>query len=231
MSKPNLSFFTYFFIISALHLTAMIFNMEWLGTNTKPFLLLSLIYAVLAFAKSTTTDKRWINILIVALGLSCAGDILLLLEKKLNNPLLFYFGLGAFLFAHISYIILYKNWGKQFKSIPLLSIYILYLLFFLYLLVPGMKTDLAIPVVLYGLVLCAMAWSAWRIVSVHKAFGLYVVFGAILFVISDSILAIRKFKMPVAQGDFLIMLTYLAAQFLITWGILNTMNQISTSES
>jgi len=76
-----------------------------------------------------------------------------------------------------------------------------------------------------------MAWSAWRLVSVHKAYGMYVVFGAILFVISDSILAIRKFKMPVAQGDFLIMLTYLAAQFLITWGILKTMDQISTSES
>lgn len=231
MSKLNLYFFTYFFIISALHLTAMIFNMEWLGTNTKPFLLLSLIYAVLSFAKSTTTNKRWINILIVALGLSCAGDILLLLEKKLNNPLLFYFGLGAFLLAHISYIVLYKNLGKQFKSIPLLLVYILYLLFFFYLLVPGMKTDLAIPVVLYGFVLCAMAWSAWRLVSVHKAYGMYVVFGAILFVISDSILAIRKFKMPVAQGDFLIMLTYLAAQFLITWGILKTMDQISTSES
>lgn len=231
MSKIKPGLFIHFFILSALHLAAMLFDIEWLGTNTKPFLLLSLIYSVFIYSKLFSGDKGLLKILITALGFSCAGDILLLLEKKWEAPLLFYFGLGAFLVAHIFYIILYRKLGKQPRSISLIIFYLLYLLLFLYLLVPGMPLNLAIPVILYGFILCAMAWSSWRIFSVHKTFGWYVVLGALLFVISDSILAIGKFKMPVVQGDFLIMATYLAAQFFITWGILHSLNYRSSVES
>lgn len=227
MNKVGLSFFIHFFILCALHLVAMFFQIDWLGTNTKPLLLISLMYSVLTFSKTFNGDKRFIKLLMIALGFSWAGDTLLLVEKKIASPIFFYFGLGAFLIAHIYYILLYKKLGHQKQSLPLLLFYIIYLIYFLYLLLPGMELNLAIPVVLYAFILSAMAWSAWRIVSANKLFGLYVVLGAALFVISDSILAIRKFRMPITQGDFLIMVTYLAAQFLITWGILNTLNQSS----
>jgi uncharacterized membrane protein YhhN len=44
--------------------------------------------------------------------------------------------------------------------------------------------------------------------------------GAIFFVSSDSILAFNKFYAPVPLASFLIMITYLVAQYLITVGIL-----------
>ena len=50
--------------------------------------------------------------------------------------------------------------------------------------------------------------------------NLYVFFGAIAFVISDSILAINKFYAPFEKSSFFIMLTYLVAQYLIVVGIL-----------
>ena len=47
-----------------------------------------------------------------------------------------------------------------------------------------------------------------------------VLLGAVFFVTSDSILAINKFHSPITLATFWIMLTYLIAQFCITYGIL-----------
>jgi uncharacterized membrane protein YhhN len=44
--------------------------------------------------------------------------------------------------------------------------------------------------------------------------------GAVLFMISDSLLAINKFMNPLPQASLFIMLTYIAAQYLIVEGIL-----------
>lgn len=48
----------------------------------------------------------------------------------------------------------------------------------------------------------------------------YIFIGAIAFAISDSILAMNKFYAPIERNSFLIMLTYLVAQYLIVVGIL-----------
>jgi uncharacterized membrane protein YhhN len=47
-----------------------------------------------------------------------------------------------------------------------------------------------------------------------------VLVGALFFIASDSILAFNKFYEPIPYASFLIMITYLAAQFCIVWGIL-----------
>ena len=49
-----------------------------------------------------------------------------------------------------------------------------------------------------------------------------VIIGALLFVVSDSILAINKFYEPVQFGRILTMLTYTMAQLLIVLGMLRT---------
>ena len=45
-----------------------------------------------------------------------------------------------------------------------------------------------------------------------------VIYGSILFVISDSILAYNKFVFPISYSGLAIMSTYMAAQYLITVG-------------
>jgi uncharacterized membrane protein YhhN len=48
-----------------------------------------------------------------------------------------------------------------------------------------------------------------------------VLIGALLFIASDSILAFNKFYQPIPYASLLIMVTYLAAQYGIVWGILH----------
>ena len=48
-----------------------------------------------------------------------------------------------------------------------------------------------------------------------------VFFGALLFMASDSLLAVNKFMMPIYHAHIWIMLTYISAQFLIVDGLLH----------
>jgi uncharacterized membrane protein YhhN len=52
--------------------------------------------------------------------------------------------------------------------------------------------------------------------------------GAAFFVISDSLIAIHKFVMPIPYDSVFIMPTYVLAQWLITQGIANQLKQTTT---
>jgi uncharacterized membrane protein YhhN len=54
----------------------------------------------------------------------------------------------------------------------------------------------------------------------HPKSFTYVFIGSVLFVLSDSMIAINKFFHPIQNEGILIMSTYIAAQFLIMRGIL-----------
>jgi uncharacterized membrane protein YhhN len=49
---------------------------------------------------------------------------------------------------------------------------------------------------------------------------LLIYFGALLFIMSDSMIAINQFIEPIIYGRFLIMFTYISAQYLIVIGVL-----------
>jgi uncharacterized membrane protein YhhN len=82
-------------------------------------------------------------------------------------------------------------------------------------LAPGLGS-LAGPVMLYVCVITVMVASA-----ILAGFSTtWVCSGAILFLISDSILAVNKFKSPVPMAGYLIWATYYLAQFGIAIGFL-----------
>jgi uncharacterized membrane protein YhhN len=62
--------------------------------------------------------------------------------------------------------------------------------------------------------------AAKRFGKTSKESFLYLLGGAIIFIISDSLLAINKFYSNFEQADLLIMLTYITGQFLIVKGII-----------
>lgn len=78
-----------------------------------------------------------------------------------------------------------------------------------------------VPVAIYAVVISTMllmsikAFFEWK-----KPAKILVVIGALLFVISDSTLAVNKFYSPVPMDSFLIMSSYLGAQFFIVKSIL-----------
>jgi uncharacterized membrane protein YhhN len=81
--------------------------------------------------------------------------------------------------------------------------------------------DLQIPVIVYAAVITTMVLTAlFRYGRTSNSSFWQVFIGAVLFMISDSILAINKFLDPITNAGLYIMITYVAAQFLIVHGIL-----------
>lgn len=81
--------------------------------------------------------------------------------------------------------------------------------------------EMLIPVIFYIIVILLMAITAFlRQVKVSKISFVLVFLGAILFVISDSILALNKFYMPLSFSSISIMFSYALAQYFIVMGLL-----------
>ncbi len=220
MSSLTLKWYIPFFILSALHLGAILNQQDNLTDFTKPLLVLSLFVVVGLIRPSSQKEILGYRLLSLALVFSLFGDIFLLSEYRYGLPFMFYLGLAAFLAAHIFYIVLFSNFGQIKISKYWSILYAIYLGLFMTLLYPDMGLSLKIPVTIYGVVLTLMAWYSWRSVHAITKNNLIIVMGSLLFVASDSVLAYNRFKFPIPYSGFIIMLTYLAAQFLITYGVI-----------
>ncbi|HHW85645.1 MAG TPA: lysoplasmalogenase [Chloroflexi bacterium] len=155
---------------------------------------------------------------LVAVGIffSLAGDIFLMLPRDA-----FIGGLASFLVAHLFYIGAYvARTGWQLNWL-LLALFVIYVVLLLYLLLPHVGA-VRIPVILYALVLMTMGWQATALwVTVRDGAALLAMVGALLFIASDSILALDKFRAAIPQRDLLIMSTYYGALLLIAWSVHN----------
>ena len=150
---------------------------------------------------------------------------------------LFVFGLGAFLIAHIFYIGAYRYArysGVSGEPAGFIRTRIIFLVFIggalVYLLYPNLG-EMLMPVALYTIVIISMAVAAVmrKGRTVDKSF-IMVYSGALLFIMSDSMIAINKFLNPLVQARLMIMATYIAAQLLIVKGILAHENATEATE-
>jgi uncharacterized membrane protein YhhN len=83
-----------------------------------------------------------------------------------------------------------------------------------------------IPVVVYGFVISLMLFFALHMLFISKrSAGRSMALGAILFVISDSLLAFNKFYQQFAYAGVLIILSYGLAQYYIVKGAVNYIKQ------
>ena len=214
----NKSFWIILFIIILLaDLFAVYTSNETLRYITKPLLMPLLIIYFLAETNSfITTLKKWVTL---ALLFSWAGDVLLMFESANSN--FFIFGLVAFLIAHVFYILFFENVIRKeglSKNYWWFLPVIIYYIALIYILSPNLG-DMKLPVRIYGIVISYMLIKALQTGRI-KNFGAatLMIAGAVLFITSDSILAINKFYEPFKYAGFAIMLTYGIAQLLITLG-------------
>lgn len=188
----------------------------------KPFLLLTLIgyYVFARHGQSLSLT------FLLALFFSWAGDVLLMFQQ--GDTSFFIYGLGAFLLAHIFYIFTCRQHRYEDETNALQGLQRIRFAFpvvlagsgLVVILVPHLG-ELLWPVMAYALVITLMVLNAlFRFGRTGQPSFVMVFGGSILFMISDSLLAINKFIEPVKLGDFWIMATYIAAQFLIVQGIL-----------
>lgn len=205
---------------SLIYLTITALKLEEITRLLKPFLLPILLIAV--YFSNRFSSKK---ILLTALTFSWIGDIVLLFANQ--GELYFIVGLVAFLISHVFYIVLF-NKQTVTKSISNkisfgAGIGLILLYFFGMITTLGPKLGpLTVPVVVYAVVISSMLYFAlkgsyqWNAIQYQS-----VLLGALFFIASDSILAFNKFYQPIPYASFLIMITYLAAQYGIVSGILN----------
>jgi uncharacterized membrane protein YhhN len=79
--------------------------------------------------------------------------------------------------------------------------------------------DMRLPVIAYAIVILTMLAGAINRIEKVKTESYYLVLtGAILFVISDSVIAVNKFSHQFKSSGIFIMSTYVIAQYLIVTG-------------
>jgi uncharacterized membrane protein YhhN len=210
--------FLYLFVtVAVVHLVACFLGLGQLHDYTKPLL----IPLLAAYYFSVSREYRSPMVL-GALLFSFAGDVLLM------NPSNFISGLVCFLIAHILYVVAYRQHRMDMDQQPVHGIQRVRIAFPVVLAGTGLVVvlfprlgEMKVPVIIYAMVITVMVLSALFRIGRTNAHSFWMVLGgAVTFMASDSILAINKFLIPITNANFLIMLTYIAAQWLIVEGLL-----------
>jgi uncharacterized membrane protein YhhN len=169
--------------------------------------------AILAFRVLKTLDGL---ILSLALVFSSIGDVLLGLRRED----FFIFGLLAFLVAHLFYIWLFsRNFPRPLQTNLEQKILLVCLLMFSAAMTAWLWSGfggLKIPAMIYLCAITLMCITATLMGLRTQA----VVIGAILFLLSDSLIAANKFKTPIPLSNYAIWFTYYVGQCLIALGFL-----------
>jgi alkenylglycerophosphocholine hydrolase len=154
------------------------------------------------------------KLIFVGLLFSAVGDFFL----SIRGREYFVCGLIAFGFAQIMYILTFFRKPKLKRVQSFFSlIFIFYGMFVGILLFPKLDVMLLVPIGIYFLLLMFMGISS--VLGEDNYF--LVTAGALLFMVSDSIIAMNMFVVKIYNSSLWIMLTYYVAQFMITHGSIN----------
>lgn len=182
-------FLNAFWACSAIHLVSLMTGPTWLEWVTKALLMPLLAAWVIS--------RRGPRLVVAALGFSWLGDVLLQFDG------LFIAGMGAFALAHVCYV-------TYFAGRPRIAAVVGYAVAWavlMALLLPSLGA-LQIPIALYSLLLTATAVMSTR----HS---LTAAIGGGLFLLSDTLIAVRLAGIDLPLGGVLVMSTYIAAQYLL----------------
>ncbi|MGW2289453.1 lysoplasmalogenase [Streptomyces phaeochromogenes] len=197
-------------LVTAVDLVSLAAGYETGHTAAKPLLM-----PLLALYAHVCGGPR---LLVAALLFGWGGDVLLLFDAE---PA-FLAGMASFAAGHVCYLLLFRRTtalsGKRPPRArgawPMAAAYALALVTTVALLWPGLPADLRVPVAGYSLLLTAMAYGAARL-------GLLAGIGGALFMLSDTLIATGVAEWPqLPRPDFWIMITYIAAQYLLARGVL-----------
>lgn len=180
--------------------------------KTLPVALLALL--PLTYLGVTGAYSAALAILAAALALSALGDFFLALK---DQERFFVPGLGSFLVAHVAYLIAFLPRASMPGAAALLAIVaVLAAAGALVLVLAPRLGRLRVPVFAYFAVIMAMVAAALSIREASWILGA----GAVIFALSDSLIAVRKFLNPIPANNEAVWVTYIVAQFMIVAGLL-----------
>ena len=196
-----------FFTVSILDFIAVAFHYPVLEAVFKPFLMLTLM-GVYVF--SSGKKNKWF---LLALAFSFLGDVLLLDKENM-----FLFGIAAFLMTQLIYIgLILKRINETTLQQRILAVlpFLIYITFLIMLLKDNLGEYL-IPVIVYAITIGIFGIvSLLNYLKFKTRSGQLLLIGAVLFILSDSMIALNKFYEPRDFYPVAIMVTYVLAQLII----------------
>ncbi|NLG49000.1 MAG: lysoplasmalogenase [Chloroflexi bacterium] len=175
--------------------------------------LTTILILLLAVTRDGAGDPFYQAAIVVGLGFSLAGDVFLMLPGDRFVP-----GLASFLLAHLAYIVAFTSGGMGLSLVSLAPF--LPLMAVMYGVLAPHLGEMKVPVLLYEVVIIAMAWRAWaRWAQTDDTAALLGAIGAVLFVASDAALAVNRFVGRFKAVHALVLGTYFCAQWLIALSI------------
>jgi len=212
----GLSTFSFIYGVLALLDLIMIWCYPELRWITKPLIVLSLIFHFYQNISDWSTVKK---LFLAGLVVALIGDIFLLFE----GDQFFLFGLGGFLIMQILYGISFYNDSFQIsKKKMLFAVFLVVALVLFMRHIWNSLESMSIPVLIYSIFIWSMVFFASTREKGKKGYSLVLV-GALLFMMSDGLIAWSKFYIPLKYGGLMIMFTYTVAQYLITTGFLKSL--------
>lgn len=171
--------------------------------------------ALLPWTYLGTSGANPLFVLSLALALSALGDFFLALKDQQR---FFLYGLGTFLAAHVVYLAAFLPHASVPGGGALVAIIatLAAATAFLIVLAPRLG-KMKLPVIAYFTIIMAMTAAAWSIPNASWILGA----GAVIFAVSDSLIAQRKFLKPFRGHHAAVWITYIAAQFMMTAAFLH----------
>ncbi len=195
----------------ALLIIGLISALLFIGEVGKAFVAVRVILksvpllCLMAWVRLTARD-RYANLILAGLIFSLAGDILLEISADLFVP-----GLIAFLIGHVWYIAAFWSVTRELRWSRVLPFAAWVVLAYL-LLFPSLK-GMAVPVAAYVIVIGSMMWRSSAIVdSPVLRWQWLALIGAILFGLSDTLLAFKKFNDVTIGPHFTVIVLYWLGQ-------------------
>jgi uncharacterized membrane protein YhhN len=179
---------------------------------TKP-LTTGLIIAVAA-AAAAPVPTAYKTLVLAGLAFSLLGDVALMFPEKWFTA-----GLVAFLAAQILYILAFKPLPGHPVSPATFLPFVLFGLLMFFLLAPKLG-PMKLPVFIYIAAITTMGgFAAARFVDRGGTKPLLAFAGAVLFLVSDSVLAYDRFARKVPGARIIVLGTYFPAQILIALSV------------
>lgn len=181
--------------------------------------IISLIFFVLSHGMRFTEAYSYSRKIVAGLIFSCIGDAFLVWQKQGY----FLFGVGFFSIAQVCYTLAFGFRPFNPAVAALSFVYAIVCFYFLY---PGLSGILVLFGLIYSLLICIMFWRSVSRVQFFDDLWTWTklcsCFGAVLFVVSDTVLAFDHFLAPIPYGQSIIMSTYYLAQLGISLSVVDS---------
>ncbi len=223
MERNSITWLGIFVLLAILELAGEISGNHTLILFAKPLLMPVL---TMWLVRKTPGVRRFFRQTIIAgLLFAMLGDIFMMFTHGDYGDFFFLLGLGAFLATHVCYLggflseVNLRNGYLRRRPLILIP-FLIFLAGFLNWLWPDIPEGMQLPVAVYAIVISTMALSVVNLQSqVKDLVFTSLLCGALLFMLSDCMIAVYKFGHPFPGARIAIMASYILGQWLIVHGV------------